>query len=165
MHFVSLWDEPNSCVSNIHVSMDWFAINCIDTCAQAVCVREELPPPTELPITAPRPKGHTGVAFASQAFNVEEVPGRMSSWISGYMELPPGAIKDAEGVGSCCQVFTVAKCQENTCKEVLLMMLVSLFCSGIGVGRPCGWGVGRRDGDEISSLLWRLLPCTTRKYL
>merc|ERR1719487_1753383 len=30
------------------------------------------------------------------------------------MELPPGAIKDAEGVGSCCQVFTVAKCQDNT---------------------------------------------------
>ena len=101
-----------------------------------MCVREELPPPTELPITAPRPKGHTGVAFASQAFNVEEVPGRMSSWISGYMELPPGAIKDAEGVGSCCQVFTVAKCQDNTCKEVsvTVIAMVSWLRSGVGAG-------------------------------
>ena len=38
----------------------------------------------------------------------------MSGWISGFMELPPGAIKDAEGVGDACQVFVVSSCQNGT---------------------------------------------------
>jgi hypothetical protein len=34
----------------------------------------------------------------------------MPAWISGYAVLPPKAIKDAEGVGACSQVFFVHEC-------------------------------------------------------
>ena len=37
----------------------------------------------------------------------------MSGWISGFVELPPGAIKDAEGVGECAQVFFITDCQDD----------------------------------------------------
>lgn len=63
---------------------------------------------TELPVTAKRPKSKQGVGLAAQAFNTPEVPGHMPGWISGQVVLPPQAIKDAEGVGVCAQVFSVA---------------------------------------------------------
>jgi hypothetical protein len=69
--------------------------------------------PAELPITEERPSGKLGVGFAAQSFNVPELPNLMSAWISGYVELPPEAIKDAEGVGECAQVFVVAECQDG----------------------------------------------------
>ena len=31
----------------------------------------------------------------------------------GFVELPAGAIKDAEGVGECSQVFFVSECQDD----------------------------------------------------
>ena len=31
----------------------------------------------------------------------------------GFVELPAGAIKDAEGVGECAQVFFVSECQDD----------------------------------------------------
>ena len=37
----------------------------------------------------------------------------MSGWISGFVELPPGAIKDAEGVGECAQVFFITESQDD----------------------------------------------------
>ncbi len=37
----------------------------------------------ELPRTAEREKGKEKVGFASQALNAEEIPGQMSSWITG----------------------------------------------------------------------------------
>ena len=48
-----------------------------------------------------------------QFFSQPEIPNVMSGWISGYVVLPPGAIKDAEGVGECSQVFFIADCQDG----------------------------------------------------
>ncbi len=80
---------------------------------RVVCYNETLQPPSALPITAQRPKGKNGVGFAAQSFNIPEIAGVMSGWITGFVELPGGAIKDAEGVGECTQVFTVAECQDG----------------------------------------------------
>ncbi len=38
----------------------------------------------------------------------------MSGWISGFVQLPPKAIKDAEAVGQYSQVFFVSDCQEGS---------------------------------------------------
>ena len=80
---------------------------------RVVCYNETLQPPSALPITAQRPKGKNGVGFAAQSFNIPEIAGIMSGWITGFVELPAGAIKDAEGVGECTQVFPVADCQDG----------------------------------------------------
>lgn len=80
---------------------------------RVVCYNETLQPPSALPVTAQRPKGKNGVGFAAQSFNIPEIAGVMSGWITGFVELPGGAIKDAEGVGECTQVFTVAECQDG----------------------------------------------------
>mmetsp|Transcript_20193 Transcript_20193/g.61281 ORF Transcript_20193/g.61281 Transcript_20193/m.61281 type:complete len:546 (-) Transcript_20193:743-2380(-) len=69
---------------------------------------------TELPITAVRPRNKQGVGLAAQAFNTPEVAGHMPGWISGQVVLPPQAIKDAEGVGACAQVFVVASAQPDS---------------------------------------------------
>jgi hypothetical protein len=69
--------------------------------------------PIELPITGHRPPGKTGVARAAQHFYIPQINGKSSAWISGSVELPPGAIKDAEGVGDVTQVFFVSDCQDN----------------------------------------------------
>ena len=81
---------------------------------RCVCYRETLEPASALPITAVRPKGKEGVAYAAQSFNVAENSGVMSGWISGFVELPPGSIKDAEGVGECTQVFFISDCQDES---------------------------------------------------
>lgn len=77
-------------------------------------LNDTAPPPTQLPITAQRPPGKDVVGVAAQSFNIPEIPQKMSGWISGFCELPPGGIKDAEGVGECCQVFQVASCQDGS---------------------------------------------------
>ncbi len=66
-----------------------------------------------LPITADRPEGKDKVGFAAQSFNVDQIGSSMSGWISGFVELPAGAIKDQEGVGECAQVFFVSECQDG----------------------------------------------------
>ena len=130
-------------------------------------------PPT--PLVAVRPKGKEKFGFAAQSFNMPEIAGVMSGWISGitqlswslclqtrrnhthssyycvfiysshftvhlqpftltvnfyrvyltvsflpcvspspgFVVLPAGAIKDAEGVGDCSQVFFVSECQDG----------------------------------------------------
>ena len=95
---LSVWDDPND---NI-------------TSARVVCQRSRLGEPSELPITAKRQKGKNGVGSAMQFFSQPEIPNVMSGWISGYVVLPPGAIKDAEGVGECSQVFFIADCQDGS---------------------------------------------------
>jgi hypothetical protein len=82
--------------------------------ATVIHLNEAAHPPTKLPITAVRPEGKNVVGVAAQSFNVPEIPQKMSGWISGFCELPPGGIKDAEGVGECCQVFQVASCQDGS---------------------------------------------------
>jgi hypothetical protein len=92
-----IWDDPSDTARTLKV----------------VCHGESLQPPSALPITATRPKGKDKVGYAAQSFNVPEIAGVMSGWISGFVELPAGAIKDAEGVGECSQVFFLADCQDN----------------------------------------------------
>ena len=78
-----------------------------------LCYGESNEAPSALPITAPRPENKTQVGFAAQSFNVPEIDSTMSGWISGFVELPAGAIKDAEGVGGCAQVFFISECQDG----------------------------------------------------
>jgi hypothetical protein len=52
---------------------------------QVVCHGESLRPASALPITATRPPGRQGVGKAAQSFNIPEIPGVMSGWISGYV--------------------------------------------------------------------------------
>jgi len=81
--------------------------------SKIVCYAETLQPPSALPITQPRRPGKEEVCYAAQSFSVPEIGGKMSGWISGYVELPAGAIKDAEGVGECAQVFFISECQDG----------------------------------------------------
>lgn len=68
-----------------------------------------------LPITRQRdPSESRVVGSASQAFNIPEAGDIIPGWISGHLILPPGGIKDAEGVGLCSQVFSVQTCQPNS---------------------------------------------------
>jgi hypothetical protein len=85
-----------------------------------ICCKESLLPAEDLPITSKRSRGKDKVGSAAQSFNIPEIPGVMSGWISGFVELPVGAIKDAEGVNVCTQVFCVTAC------EVLLPLLSSI---------------------------------------
>eukprot|EP00605_Chrysophyceae_sp_TOSAG23-4_P000430 GSChrysophyteH1.ASY1.ANO1.487.1 assembled CDS len=78
-----------------------------------LCYGENNDSASALPITAPRPPNKDAVGFAAQSFNVPEISNSMSGWISGFVELPPGAIKDAEGVGGCAQVFFISECQDE----------------------------------------------------
>ena len=80
---------------------------------KVVCHEETLQPPSALPITTKRPVGKNKVGYAAQSFNIPEIPGAMSGWITGFVELPPSAIKDAEGVGECAQVFFISDCQDG----------------------------------------------------
>lgn len=80
---------------------------------KVVVKAESLLPASALPRTAQRPPGKDKVGYAAHSFNVPEIPGVMSGWISGFVDLPPEAIKDAEGVGKYAQVFFVASCQED----------------------------------------------------
>jgi hypothetical protein len=104
---LSVWDDSSDKVKTM----------------KTVCYTESLRPPSELPITAIRPPGKDKVGFAAQSFNIPEIPSVMSSWISGFVELPGGAIKDAEGVGECAQVFFISDCQDGTGTSIALYSL------------------------------------------
>ena len=94
---ISIWDDPTDTSKTQKV----------------VCYEESLQPPSALPVTANRPPGKDKVGSAAQSFNVPEVAKHMSGWISGFVTLPAQAIKDAEGVGECAQVFFVSECQDG----------------------------------------------------
>jgi hypothetical protein len=64
----------------------------------------------QLPVTEDRPEGKEGAGEAASSFNVPQER-TMPAWMSGCVELPPGAIKDQEGTGDCTQVFFVSDCQ------------------------------------------------------
>lgn len=42
------------------------------------------------------------------------IPDMVSPWVAGLVELPPTAIKDAENVGSVCQICFVSDCQDSS---------------------------------------------------
>lgn len=87
--------------------------------SSVVCLHERVNP-LQLPPAESRPnnKKHL-VGLAAQSFNVKESPDFMSSWISGFVELPPHGIKDPECVGDCAQVFFVAECQDEALEFAL----------------------------------------------
>lgn len=80
---------------------------------KVVCCKDRMPPPTALPITADRRSKKSKGAFAASYFYTPSVSGILPSWIAGYVELPPGAIKDEEAVGECSQVFFIGDCQDR----------------------------------------------------
>ena len=82
-----------------------------------LCLHENLKP-TALPVTDLRPanKKHL-VGLAAQTFNVSEVSNFSSAWLSGFVDLQPGCLKDPEAVGDCAQVFFVSECQDGACKS------------------------------------------------
>jgi len=94
---LDVWDDANDQIKNDRV----------------VCSADSLPEPAQLPITAPRPPNRQAVGSAAQFFAVPSIPNVMSGWLTGGLVLPPEAIKDAEGVGECAQVFFVVDCQEG----------------------------------------------------
>mmetsp|Transcript_46570 Transcript_46570/g.129863 ORF Transcript_46570/g.129863 Transcript_46570/m.129863 type:complete len:230 (-) Transcript_46570:177-866(-) len=76
----------------------------------------------ELPITADRDPGEEDlVGVAAQGFLMNPMSSAIPGWISGYVTLPPRAIKDAEGVGYCSQVFFVAECQPGSFEVAIAM--------------------------------------------
>lgn len=95
---LQVWDEVNQQAQPRKV------ISCADF----------LNPPSALPKTAKRPRGKDGVGYAVHTFHVAELPGTMSGWISGFLQLPPESIKDAEGVGKYAQNFVVTGCHEGS---------------------------------------------------
>ena len=58
-------------------------------------------------------------AKAVQSFNAPTASGRICGWLSGLVNLPPSAIKDAEGVGSCLLHFHVIECQPKALEFAL----------------------------------------------
>jgi centromere protein C len=94
---LDVWDDAKDQIKNERV----------------VCSADTLPEPASLPITASRAKNRTAVGTAAQFFSVPGIPNVMSGWLTGALVLPPEAIKDAEGVGECAQVFFVVDCQDG----------------------------------------------------
>jgi len=80
------------------------------------CVSRFDKSPTLLPLqaTQQRRKGHEEVAYAAQLFSQSDPENLRSSWLAGFLELPPGAIKDAENVQSYTQVFFVSSGQRES---------------------------------------------------
>jgi hypothetical protein len=61
----------------------WDEATTSTTSTKVVCTAESLQPATSLPRTAHRPPGKNKVGTAAQSFNVPEVPGQQSGWLSG----------------------------------------------------------------------------------
>ena len=75
---LSVWDDLSNSVKTIKM----------------ICHKESLQPVSALPVTAQRPNGNDRVGYAAQSFHIPEIADIMSGWISGFLELPAGAIKD-----------------------------------------------------------------------
>lgn len=65
-----------------------------------------------------------------QAFNVSSEVG-ISEWLSGRMELPPGAIKDSEHVALSTQIYVVAEGQPNALELAIAMPSKKASRSGL----------------------------------
>ncbi|CAM9754960.1 unnamed protein product, partial [Hapterophycus canaliculatus] len=74
----------------------------------------------ELPASLERPPGKEKVGAAAQAFRVGSEVG-MSEWLSGSLELPPGAIKDSEHVSLSTQIYVVAEGQPDALELAIAM--------------------------------------------
>ena len=71
---------------------------------------------SDLPLSSKRGKRESKkVGKAAQSFNVAaSADNVLPGFIAGNLRLPPKAIKDAEGVGLCAQVFNVSQCQPKS---------------------------------------------------
>lgn len=76
-----------------------------------LCSKQSLYPPTVLDVAAERRKENAKFGEAAQYFNYPSPGGNISGWIAGYIDLPPGAVKDVELTGSFQEIFFVADCQ------------------------------------------------------
>jgi len=98
-----VWDEQNSMFQEKKV-------------VSHMCTMREM----KLPITHERPEGRDGVGLAVQGFNRPQIDkSNIPGWISGHVVLPPLAIKDAEGVGLCSQIFFIAYGQPKSIEIAL----------------------------------------------
>jgi len=85
---------------------------------------------TALPITIRRlPSESRVTGTAAQAFNISQVSSEIPGWICGTLNLPPRAIKDAEGVGLCTQIFFVSACQPQSVEMALAHPSEEEFCA------------------------------------
>jgi hypothetical protein len=52
--------------------------------------------------------------LACPLLSQREMVGQMPAWTAGYIDLPPNAIKDAEGIGQFAQLYFVSDAQERS---------------------------------------------------
>ena len=81
---------------------------------KVVCCVKNVGPPRELPRFDDRPLGKDKVGSACPLLSQREVTGQMPAWTAGYIDLPPGAIKDAEGIGQFAQLYFVSDAQPGS---------------------------------------------------
>ncbi len=87
----------------------------LEICAFSEDLQGHQLPPTK------RSNGESKVfGLAAQAFNVAADPSTgLPGYITGNLVLPPKGLKDAEGVGTCAQVFTIGDCQPKSVEVAL----------------------------------------------
>jgi len=133
---------------------------------------------SQLPLSKSRKKGESKkVGQASQAFHVQtDDDDLFPGYIAGNVVLPPKAIKDAEGVGLCSQVFNVGDCQPNSLEFALADPSSQdgefdeksaqryLLSKGDMFQIPPGnvYRIENHSKTEDAKLFWTIIKCTSR---
>ncbi len=133
---------------------------------------------SQLPLSKNRKKGESKkVGQASQAFHVQtDDDDLFPGYIAGNVVLPPKAIKDAEGVGLCSQVFNVGDCQPNSLEFALADPSSQdgefdektaqryLLSKGDMFQIPPGnvYRIENHSKTEDAKLFWTIIKCTSR---
>ena len=133
---------------------------------------------SQLPLSKSRKKGESKkVGRASQAFHVQtDDDDLFPGYIAGNVVLPPKAIKDAEGVGLCSQVFNVGDCQTNSLEFALADPSSQdgefdektaqrfLLSKGDMFQIPPGnvYRIENHSKTEDAKLFWTIIKCTSR---
>eukprot|EP00986_Skeletonema_menzelii_P004593 scaffold1572_cov141-Skeletonema_menzelii.AAC.8 len=133
---------------------------------------------SQLPLSKSRKKGESKkVGRASQAFHVQtDDDDLFPGYIAGNVVLPPKAIKDAEGVGLCSQVFNVGDCQPNSLEFALADPSTQdgefdeksaqrfLLSKGDMFQIPPGnvYRIENHSKTEDAKLFWTIIKCTSR---
>ncbi|KAL7452990.1 hypothetical protein ACHAWC_004696 [Mediolabrus comicus] len=133
---------------------------------------------SQLPLSKSRKKGESKkVGQASQAFHVQtDDDDLFPGYIAGNVILPPKAIKDAEGVGLCSQVFNVGDCQPNSLEFALADPSSQdgefdektaqrfLLSKGDMFQIPPGnvYRIENHSKTEDAKLFWTIIKCTSR---
>lgn len=133
---------------------------------------------SKLPLSKSRKKGESKkVGQASQAFHVQtDDDDLFPGYIAGNVVLPPRAIKDAEGVGLCSQVFNVGDCQPNSLEFALADPSSQdgefdertaqrfLLSKGDMFQIPPGnvYRIENHSQTEEAKLFWTIIKCSSR---